>query len=218
MRINNIGINTAFGRVIRLNAPPQKVEFSADDRDFGVLHELENVLNSRGSVAYTKNQANRIREFFKNILTDYNGENGIRIEKAFGDTVIISGEDAKKVKEMEEKYGISYRNISNRQKSRGKGRNEKAVKPKDARVLIAREIQKRNENETLGKPKSEINLLFKTPSKGKSKGRVDFSKFGIIEYSSEHCINNERKMEDSVKMGVHTVYRSISYEADKLEI
>ncbi len=218
MRINNIGANTTFGRVIKLNAPPQKVEFSADDRNFGVLYELENVLNSRGSGVYTRNESNKIREFFKNILGDYSGKNGIMIEKAFGDTVIISGDDAKKVKELEEQYGLSYSHISRKTKRHGKNGNKDSVKAKNARVLIAKEIEQRSENGLLGKPNSQIDFFFKTAKSGKKANFVDCSKFGKFEYTSMHYIGSGRKMDDVPKLRAHTVFRSISYEENNLNL
>ena len=213
MRINNIAANTAFGRVIKLNAPKEKVEFSADDRDFGVLHELENVLNSRNSRVYTKSQSEKIREFFKNILGDYNGENGIRIEKAYGDTVIISGEDAKKLKELEEKHGVSYKRVS-----AFKARGKNAEISWGACVSMGREIEKRKEDGMLGMPDSAINFSFKNIKDGKKAGRTDYSRFGKISYTSMHFISSERKMDDIPKLGTHTVFRSISYEENSLKI
>lgn len=217
LRINNIAANTAFGRVVKLVAPKEKVEFSANDRDYGVLYELGNVLNGRNSRVYTDNQANKIREFFKNILGDYNGENGIRIEKAFGDTFIISGKDAEKLKALEEEHKISYRNVSGDRKN-GKSNSKKAEADRSARFLMGKKIAKNKEDGTHGRPESTIELSLRTIRDGKNAGRKDVSKFGKFKYSSMQVIDKERKMDDSHKLGSHTVFRSVSYEEETLKL
>jgi len=217
LRINNIDANTAFGRVIRLNPPPSRVEFSSDDRYFGVLHDLENVLNSRGSAVYTRGESNRIREFFKNILGDYNGRNGIMIQKAYGDTVIISGDDFQKINELEKEHGVSYSNISSA-KGRKKNKDNRDSKSKEARILIAKEIEKRNENGKYGKPDSKINSYFKIVSKSTKGAPAAYVKFGKFDYSSMHILDRETKFEDTAGTRAHTALRSISYEENELKI
>lgn len=218
MRINSVNGATAFGRVVRLKAPPEKIDFSAVDREFGVLYELENVLNSKEIGSYTEDEADKIREFFKKILGDYNGENGVMIEKAFGETVIISGEDAETVKELEKKHKVSYRNSSWRHKAKGKVKSKEFAKVKRACLPIAKEIEKRSESGFEDKPNSEISFSYRTYPSGKNADIKDFSKFGQIEYASMQYIDRVRKTNDSAKFGMLTVLRSISYEKDELKL
>lgn len=221
LKINNINTNTAFGRVIKFNAPKERVEFSEDDRRFGSLRDLQKVLNSEKTDIYTKNEADRIKGFFKNILGDYNGQNGIIIAKAHGDTVIISGEDAKTVKALEKKYDTAYNSsTSNNRVGRNSCKNKKkearAEDIKKACIEIASEITKRNENGENCKPETEINLSYKTVKRNGIK-RIDTSKFGWFEYSSFYYVGTPKKYDDH-KMGRHNVLRSVTYEQDKLEL
>lgn len=222
MRINNIGGNTAFGRVIKLNAPKERVEFSETDRKFGSLYELQKVLNSEKTDIYTRGEANKIREFFKNILGDYDGKRGVMITKAYGDTVILSGEDVKKVAELEKKHGIIYDVSSEkadgtRKSRKAREKQTRAENNQKARVAIAKEIQKRNENGENNKPETGINLAFKTNQRN-GINRIDTAKFGGFEYASMHLINVPKKHKDHPKAGQLTVFRSVSYEEDKLNI
>ena len=209
LRVNNTGVNTSFGRIIRLNPPEGYGDFSINNRVFGNLYELENVLNSRNSSVYTKNEANKIRDFFKKILGDYNGKNGIMIKKAFGDTVVISGEDVKKVRELELQNNISYSNLDS-----GIGKKKRRKEKKKGFIEIAEKIRQANENGAFGKPDSIINKKKKKMSKT---GSFDSSKFKKFEYEYMHQKTNSVKYDDEPGAKVHGALRSIVYEADTLE-
>ncbi len=102
MKINQI---PSFGRIIKIYSDSQisNKNKKVDNSTF----EICKILNSEPTNKYSKKQAQSIREFFKSVLGDYNGHNGILIRKTnLCDTYLFSGKDALKVKNIEkhEKY------------------------------------------------------------------------------------------------------------------
>lgn len=101
MKVNNINTAAAFTRAIRLLDGQANRISKYDDEKMSSIRELQKVLNSRESEIHPDNTAQKIRNFFKEILGDYNGENGIII-RPFGRKIILfSGKEADKLKQLD---------------------------------------------------------------------------------------------------------------------
>lgn len=99
MKISKI---PSFGRIIKIDSDSasQNQNKKIDNSTF----EIGKILNSEQSKKYSKQQANSIREFFKSVLGDYNGHNGILLRKNDnGDVLLLSGKDAYKVQRIEKR-------------------------------------------------------------------------------------------------------------------
>ena len=98
MRVNNI----SFGRIIKVSTASSANQPNNDRKVDSSLFEMEKVLNGKNSNIYSKKQIKSIKTFFKNILGDYNGRDGILIRKiGSGDVVLISGSDTQEIKDFE---------------------------------------------------------------------------------------------------------------------
>ncbi len=98
MRITPIN-NINFGRVIEV----QNVTDNA--RSKKNAKELANVLNNIPSLVYTDEQETKIRDFFKATVDDYNEFSYVTARKTQeGYTVLLTGEDAQFIKDLETKY------------------------------------------------------------------------------------------------------------------
>lgn len=104
MRINNISPGSAFGRVIKVNSisNPGRLNVPVDESTYDVAR----VLNGERVQNYSEKEAKRIRGFFKDILGDYNGKDGIVMRKIGKDVFLLSGEDAAKHKEYMKEQAI----------------------------------------------------------------------------------------------------------------
>lgn len=98
MRVNNINSNPSFGRAIKISGFNMKSAARCDIEKMKLLDGLQDVLNGKKSEAYSDNLAEKFRNFFKRILRDYNGKDGIVISPAGKEMALFSGDEAKKVK------------------------------------------------------------------------------------------------------------------------
>lgn len=107
-------MKVSFGRVIpitSLSAPSKDIKTKRVDNS---TYEIAKVLNSEKSTVYSKAEAKSIREFFQEILGDYNGKDGILIKRTnSGNTVLLSGEDARKMQGKEIVDGYINTKIEN---------------------------------------------------------------------------------------------------------
>ncbi len=98
MQVNKI----SFGRIIPISSDSDNKK--SDKRIDSSTYEICKILNSEHTSKYSKKQAASIREFFKSVLGDYNGQDGIIFKQsADGDIVLLSGKDAKEIKKLENK-------------------------------------------------------------------------------------------------------------------
>ncbi len=190
MKINNINTNLSFGRVIQIKSDSQN-QTSTDKTDKST-YEICKILNSERTHKYSNQQAQSIRDFFKSILDDYNGQNGILMRKNdSGDIVLISGKEAKKISRIEKKF-------SEPQKS----------------SLVNLIIRTSLPNKKYGKTYS--NLEFKTGHKSKS----DFSIFNQIIYSTADLTYGHKSdgfIHEAAPEESNTIYK-IEYEEKVLGI
>ena len=102
MKINSIN-NVSFKRTIPVTTSTF-YETSGRELDKKTI-EIAKVLNSKKTSSYTQESALNIRNFFKSVLGDYNGQNGVEFRKLpKEDTlVLLSGKDLNAIKQLEEK-------------------------------------------------------------------------------------------------------------------
>ena len=121
-------MKVSFGRIIpitSISAPSKNIQRKKVDNP---TYEIAKVLNSEKSTVYSRAEAKSIREFFQNILGDYNGKNGVLIKRTqAGDTVLISGKDAEHLKGKEKIDGYVDLKIEN-------GQNKKK---KDSEIILS---------------------------------------------------------------------------------
>ena len=135
-------MKVSFGRIIPITSdttqkknPKRRVDNST--------YEIAKILNSEKSTIYSRNESANIRSFFRNILGDYNGQNGILMKKSSaGDTFLISGKDAEKLKETTEIDEYIEKYFHNRQK-----------KGKENELILSSTKQQK------GKGKTKFNLF-----------------------------------------------------------
>lgn len=120
MRVKKI---IGFGRVIKINSDDmqykkikdiypdgvkttviKKIPYADESQIDKSTNEICKILNSKPSKMYSDKQAERIRDFFKSVLGDYNGKDGIVFEKNNkGDILLISGDNCKEYKKIMKK-------------------------------------------------------------------------------------------------------------------
>ena len=89
----------SFGRVIPINSITNPNSENKRKRVDNSTFEVAKVLNSEKSQIYSKEEAQSIRNFFKGVLGDYNGKDGILIKRTeTGDLYMLSGKDAEHIK------------------------------------------------------------------------------------------------------------------------
>lgn len=153
-RSNNIN----FGRAIVLK-PTQGNNFAQYTlAKGGPLKELQSILNGNISPVYSKLEARKITKFFEKILGDYKNKSDILIRQCYDDIVLLSGDDAKKVKNLEI--------LKNR-------------KSNNSNIKIEKEIKLREERDSKNRPASCINIGFSRLNDKKIKN-ISYSTF---EYS-----------------------------------
>ena len=95
-------MKVSFGRIIPINSITAPDCSSKKKRVDNSTYDVAKVLNSEKTSAYSRAEAASIRNFFQNVLGDYNGKNGILMKRTQrGDDVLISGKDALTIKEIE---------------------------------------------------------------------------------------------------------------------
>lgn len=154
MKINSINNTTSFKRVIKIdsvtNPKYPQTRRKIDNSTFAVCKAL----NSEKTSTYSRKEAEDLRNFFTDILGDYNGENGIIMRRIDdGDVVLLSGEDAQRIKTLEEKKSneraaiLSNRKLSNNKKQKYIQKNQQH---------IDNMIRKYLEDGTQGKPEAHL--------------------------------------------------------------
>lgn len=118
----------SFGRIIPIKSVTNPSSENQRKRVDNSTFEVARVLNSEKSTNYSKEEATSIRLFFRDILGDYNGKNGILIRRnEDGDLFLISGEDAKKLEKREKIKGyVEF-----------KAENGKQKKKKDTEIIFS---------------------------------------------------------------------------------
>ena len=189
MKINNINSQINFGRVI-----PVKTTFIQNNnaitdgqKEDKAVIDVVKVLNGSGSDLYTKEQSDTIRMFFKNILGDYNGQNGIMLRRVQNQMVILSGKDAEAIKNMEK-----FRTSDSGKKQHGRKVSKKNRFTK-VQMEVDNEIKKRLENGKQLKDESLIEFKSSNPilSAGKSAEKVKFSSIVYSRLSNYFTLQND---------------------------
>lgn len=172
MRIGNINQSTNFGRIIKIHTTAPNLTKKEEEQ---ATKELVNVLNSKKSNVYSSHDAIvDIKPYFKTILGDYNGKDGILTQKYYDNDYLISGEEAEQISKIKE--AVDYNLIS----------NKKAQKKIDE---IFRTMVENGEEDECGivKPTSVIQIEFTKPD----------IKADVIRYSSIREKGN-KYVEDSL--------------------
>ena len=100
-------MKVSFGRIIPVKSVTNPSCANTKRRVDNSTFEVAKVLNSEKSSVYSKEEATKIRSFFKEVLCDYNGKDGILIRRTeAGDLFMISGADAKKLQHKEKIEGF----------------------------------------------------------------------------------------------------------------
>ena len=114
-------MKVSFGRIIPVKSVTNPNSENRRKRVDNSTFEIAKVLNSENSSVYTKEEATSIRDFFKTILGDYNGRNGILIRRTeAGDLFLISGADTQKLEKKEKIEGYIELKAENGKKQRRK--------------------------------------------------------------------------------------------------
>lgn len=118
----------SFGRVIPVKSVTNPSSENRRKRVDNSTFEIGKVLNSEKTSTYTREEAQSIRDFFKEILGDYNGKNGILLKRTEdGDLFLISGKDAEHLKGKEKVEG--YIEL--------KAEDGKQKKKKDSQIILS---------------------------------------------------------------------------------
>lgn len=121
-------MKVSFGRVIPVISMTNPSSENTRKRVDNSTFEVAKVLNSEKTNAYSKEEAQSIRNFFKDILGDYNGKDGILIKRTeAGDLYMLSGNDAEHIKGKEKVEG--YIEL--------KAEDGKQKKKKDSQVVLS---------------------------------------------------------------------------------
>ena len=146
MKVSTIHQANNFGRVIQM----QNAE--NDELTRRNAKQLVGVLNNSDKSMYSKSQEVEIRNFFKDVLGDYNGHDGIMTRKTQdGKNFLISGQDAKDIKQIVKRQYDSYKNDKLTQ------HQKKAVLEAN-QIELEAEIDERLENGKKGKADSIIRM------------------------------------------------------------
>ena len=149
MRIGKINQSTNFGRIIKIHTSAPHLTKKEEQQ---ATEELVNVLNSKKSNVYSPYDSNvTIRPYFKTILGDYNGKNGVLTQKYYGENYLVSGEEAEQISKIKE--AVDFNLVS----------NKKAQKHIDE---IFRMMVENGEEDECGivKPDSLISVAFDKPT------------------------------------------------------
>lgn len=209
MRIDNVnrgfGQNLNFKRVIPLNCKqtPNSAPVKGIDP---ALAEISDILNSIEPFAYSKEETDKIREFFRMKIEDYNGKNGVMITKAGDKTFLVTGEDTKEIRALRKQTAERVKEISNSEKSN----KQKNIEIRRARNDLASEILTKAENGN-----------FKKPDSGFIFNRKDTKKLHFDSISYYYRYFNTSKPEKYYHMPSErtlTAQRTAIYDEGKLEL
>lgn len=199
MQIHNINNTTSFGRIIELSNKNKNMNSAGKKRFSQITAELNKVLNNQDSQFYTKEQRIQIKTFFEEILGDYNGKNKILTRELQDKTVIISGQDAKRVLELEA--------ISHKGKKEAKHREQTYSN-------AGSYIREKLENGKNGKPESSIELIYRKTSQ---KPKTDCVIYSSLAHSNVKRIDGFRT-DIPVYAYACNALQTCSYEQKMLKI
>ena len=175
-------MKVSFGRVIPVksvtNPSPENTRKRVDNSTF----EVARVLNSEKSTTYSKEEAQIIRCFFKEILGDYNGKDGILIKRTeAGDLFMLSGKDAEHLQNKEKID--AYIDI--------KSEDGKRKKRKEAQIVLSSsQIVEDGGNSTNPVKKTKIDGFEYYKTQRYFTAKVDgFIRTDIVQTSSPTCEN-----------------------------
>ena len=155
MKVNSVNSNLGFKRAIPVTT---SVYYPNSGRalDESTI-EVAKVLNSKKSSAYSQDTATKMKVFFKSVLGDYNGTNGIEFRKLPEKNMIVmlSGKDLNAIKRLEEQQRPIKKQIN---KSKTLSRNNKKKVIEELHTQVDKEILRRLENGADGKTKSHIDF------------------------------------------------------------
>ncbi len=212
MKINSVNNTFSFSRAIKINSVSNP---ELDRNSYNIdkcTKEIENVLNNRTS-HYNKSQTERLKEFFINILGDYDGNNLVLFRKIKdGTIVLLSGKDAEDIERFEE-------------------HNKKTDKKENTFQKKDRMILKRLENGIDYKPETTLTFLStklkpedRTIEQLEGKKPI-YTKLDYIIYSNLVYSYTEAKdgfiLTDSkeiTKPNGQKVFRNVAYEQKELKL
>lgn len=121
-------MKVSFGRVIPIKSITNPNSENKRKRVDNSTFEVAKVLNSEKTLTYSKEESQSIRNFFKAVLGDYNGKDGILIRRTeAGDLYMLSGKDAEHLKGKEKVDG--YIEL--------KAEDGKQKKKKDSQIVLS---------------------------------------------------------------------------------
>lgn len=154
MKISSINNTNSFGRAIKVNSVSNP-EFPKEGRKVdSSTFEICRVLNNQQSDIYSKDEAKQIKNFFINILGDYNGNNSILMRRTQqGDVVMLSGQEAKDIKQLEKEKAKERSKI---EKDHRKPSRIKQILIRNTFLSVSDEINRKVEDGIAGKPESKL--------------------------------------------------------------
>ena len=150
MRVQPIISKINFGRVIEVKSVTNP-ELSKDRMKLdNSTYKISDILNSKKVTGYSKEEQNSIRSFFKDVLEDYNGYNGILIRR-FGKNriALISGGDFNYFNKMEKHYKNDIRYLYNNDEAKTKKRKAEFYKKFDNAIMSRLENGKHKKDESI---------------------------------------------------------------------
>ncbi len=136
MRVQSVNSAINFGRVIEIKSVTNP-ELSADRMKLdNFTYKINDILNSSDVTGYSRGERKAIRRFFKDVLEDYNGYNGILIRR-FGKNriALISGKDFEYFNKMEKNYKNDIYNLYSTDEAKIKKRKSEFYKEFDRAIM-----------------------------------------------------------------------------------
>ncbi len=117
MKINSVNsLKLSFGSVIRVDSITNS-EHGYSNKVDKYTYEVSKVLNGKKSNIYSKKESKGIRNFFKTLINDYNGKNGVFMTRSLGDVYLCTGVDAKEIKSFYKKGKEKIKDINKNKKN-----------------------------------------------------------------------------------------------------
>lgn len=213
MRVNNINSNLNFKRVIPIDYIPNKQAKNINGVDEAFM-EIQDILNSTEPFFYSKAESEKIRQFFKEKIEDYNGKNGVIFTKANGRTFLITGDDTKYIKSI--KNELSKKNIV------AKSLEEKEQVVMENRRKLAIALSKKAEDGSNGKPDTLLSFVSNARTEArdtdKTLSKQEVSRFDAIKYQYTYSSNRPQKFKDTIDKKAVTSFRTEIFDKGVLEI
>ena len=150
MKVQSVNSIINFGRVIEIKSATNP-ELSKDRMKLdNFTYKINDILNSSDVSGYSREERKSIRRFFKDILEDYNGYNGILIRR-FGKNriALISGDDFNYFNRLEKNYKNDIRYLYNGNDAKIKKRKSEFYKEFDSAIIHRLENGKSKKAESL---------------------------------------------------------------------